>query len=227
MIERARAVLRLRFARTSSSQLLAPVLSSPLGAELQGLKSGGGGGRPRTMEKQDGVKPGASPPAAPLPLSVPLAARGGLRRARAVTSCLVSTYADHGSGNEGGAAGKDQKDMPPRRPRHASDPPALSPQTSLALPSESDDGRVRSAEVKDATCYLALDASYGRAAMNWSTRWSRLIDQNAPARLSPAARCRTPTSPRVAAEERTAARSRVDHEIDGEPRDAKAAVYTR
>ena len=52
----------------------------------------------------------------------------------------------------------------PRRPRYASDPPALSPQTSLSLPSESDDGRVRSAEVKDGHLLPALDASYGRGS---------------------------------------------------------------
>ena len=52
----------------------------------------------------------------------------------------------------------------PRRPRYASDPPALSPQTSLSLPSESDDGRVRSAEVKDGHLLPALDSSYGRGS---------------------------------------------------------------
>ena len=51
-----------------------------------------------------------------------------------------------------------------RRPRYASDPPALSPQTSLSLPSESDDGRVRSAEVKDGHLLPALDSSYGRGS---------------------------------------------------------------
>ena len=52
----------------------------------------------------------------------------------------------------------------PRRPRYASDPPALSLQTSLSLPSESDDGRVRSAEVKDGHLLPALDSSYGRGS---------------------------------------------------------------
>ena len=76
--------------------------------------------------------------------------------------CLLTTYVGLGSVHDRGAA---KKEMPaPRRPRYASDPPALSPQTSLSLPSESDDGRVRSAEVKVGHLLPALDASYGRGS---------------------------------------------------------------
>ena len=109
--ELARAALRLSVVRTCNcnrlSSLLAALLalgpSSKLAEESWAQMGSSTSGK-------NIAKPGASANAAPSPLSVPLLSRAAVSVTQNhFASCLVSTCTNTGSGNEGGAAGNDQK----------------------------------------------------------------------------------------------------------------------